>query len=135
MVTKHAHQAPAVATPATYDGCAAVSGALALAARGERSLSLPEQQHLGSCLRCRAEQLRYRRLMDAMRALRESLPHSDPQLESEILSRLESHGGRIARRVSSQTAAAVGGVAAGAAAVAGLIALAARHRRVAALTS
>ena len=135
MATEHADQAPAVAAPATHDGCAAMSDALALAARGERSLSLPEQQHLDSCLRCRAERLRYRRLMDAMRALRESPPHTDPQLESQILSRLESHGGRIARRVSSQTAAAVGGVAAGAVAVAGLIALAARHRRVGALTS
>ncbi len=112
-----------------------------MAARGERSLNDPEHEHLSACLRCRAEQVRYRRLMEAMKSLRELPARSDPSLESRILDGIESQRQRLSRRqrlalrVSSRAAAAAGGLAAGAAATAGLMAVATRHRRFARFAS
>ena len=115
--------------------CASMSDALAVIAGGERTFSSSEQHHLAACLRCRVEQSRYRRMMEAMRSLREAPVGGDSRLESQILGYLDSHGRRLARRVSARAAATVGGLAAGAAATAGLIAFAARHRRTASLAS
>ena len=119
---------------AARGGCASVSESLAAAARGERGLGPAEQEHLSGCLRCRAEQLRYRRLMEAMRALRENPVGENPRMESQILGLLDTQGGRFTRRAPAPAAATLGGMAAGAAAAVGLIALAARHRRGAALS-
>ena len=121
------------AAAAVQAGCSAMSEALAAAARGERSFGALENEHLSACLRCRAEQSRYRRMMEAMRALRDAPLGGDPRMESQILGHLAVHGGSFAGRARAQAAAAVGGAAAGAAAAAGLIAIALRHRRAAVL--
>ena len=115
--------------------CGLVSDVLAAAAGSDRSFGPSEQEHLASCLRCRAEQSRYRRMMEAMQSLREAPVPGDSRLESQILLNLDLHGRRWARRARSGVVAAVGGVAAGAAATAGLIAFTARHRRAARLAS
>ncbi len=118
--------------PVINGGCAGVSALLATAARDECGLGESEQAHLSTCLRCRAEQVRYRRLMEAMRSLSELPAKRNQALESQILQCLaaQRQRQRLAGRVSSRVAAAAGGVAAGAAATAGLMALATRHRRV-----
>lgn len=121
-------------TPQRSD-CGSVSDALAAVAGGDRAFRPPEIDHLGSCLRCRVEEARYRRLMEAMRSLRTVPTEKDSRLESQILGHLDLHGNRWDRHARSRVAATVGGLAAGAAATAGLIALTARHRRAARLAS
>lgn len=123
-----------VGTAAARTGCESVSDVLAAAAGGDDAVGPATADHLASCLRCRVEQSRYRRLMDAMRCLRDAGVHIDPRLESQILTYLDRHGQR-APNARSRLAAAVGGVAAGAAATAGVIAFTARHRRAARLAS
>ena len=113
--------------------CVSVSDALAAAAGSDRTFGPLELHHLATCLRCRAEQSRYQRLMEAMQSLREAPSAQDSRLESQILETLDTYGHRWARITNSGVAAAVGGIAAGAAATAGLIA--ARHRRAARLAS
>ena len=113
--------------------CVSVSDALAATAGSDRAFGPLELDHLATCLRCRAEQSRYQRLMEAMQSLREAPAEEDYRLESQILDTLDLHGRRLARLARSGVVAAVGGVAAGAAATAGLIA--ARHRRAARLVS
>lgn len=115
--------------------CGSVSDALAAAAGGDHSFGPAELDHLAACLRCRAEESRYRRLMEAMRSLRETLPAEDARLESQILGQLDLHRHRWVRPASPRVTAKVGGLAAGAAAAAGLIAYTARHRRAARLVS
>ena len=116
--------------------CASVSEALAATAGSDRAFGPLELDHLTTCLRCRAEQSRYQRLLEAMQSLREAPTEEDSCLESQILETLDLHGrrlARLARLARSGVVAAVGGIAAGAAATAGLIA--ARHRRAARLVS
>ena len=115
-----------------HDDCASVSEALAAAAGGDRVIGPAELDHMASCLRCRVEQARYRRMMDAMHLLREAPVPEDSRLESQILVHLDRYGHRWARDASPRVAATV---AAGAAAAAGLIAFTARHRRAASLAS
>ena len=112
--------------------CRSVSDALAAAAGGDRAFGPAELDHLASCLRCRVEQSRYRRMMDAMHLLREASVPEDSRLESQILVHLDQHGHRRALDTRPRVAATV---AAGAAAAAGLIAFTARHRRAARLAS
>lgn len=112
--------------------CESVSDALAAAAGGDRAIGPAELDHLESCLRCRVEQSRYRRLMDAMYLLRENSAPEDARLESQILVHLDRYGHRWAWENKPRVAATV---AAGAAAAAGLIAFTARHRRAARLAS
>ena len=114
-------------------GCVSVSDALAAAGGSDRAFGAPELAHLSTCLRCRAEQSRYQRLMEAMQSLREAPVGEDSGLESQILEALDLHGRMMDRMARSGVVAAVGGIAAGAAATAGLIA--ARHRRAARLAS
>lgn len=113
-------------------GCGSVSAALAAAAGSDRAFGPDELHHLTTCLRCRAEQSRYQRLMEALQSLRETPVEADSRLESQIRSTLDHHGRLWARRARSGVMAAVGGIA-GAAATAGFIA--ARHRRAARLAS
>ena len=112
--------------------CESVSDVLAAVAGGERAYRPAELDHLASCLRCRVEESRYRRLMDAMRLLREAPVRADSRLESQILLYLDRYGHRWAWDTRPRVAATV---AAGAAAAAGLIAFTARHRRAARLAS
>ena len=112
--------------------CGSVSDVLAAVAGGDRAYGPAELDHLASCLRCRVEESRYRRLMDAMRSLREAPVPADSRLESQILVHLDRYGHRWAWDARPRFAAKV---AAGAAAAAGLIAFTARHRRAARLAS
>lgn len=112
--------------------CESVSAVLAAVAGGDRAYGPAELDHLASCLRCRVEESRYRRLMDAMRLLREAPVPADSRLESQILVHLDRYGHRWAWDTRPRVAATV---AAGAAAAAGLIAFTARHRRAARLAS
>ena len=120
------------ATARPHSDCRSVSDALAAVAGGERALGPAELDHLASCLRCRVEQSRYRRLMDAMHLLRETPAPEDSRLESQILVHIDRYGNRRAWDTRPRVAATV---AAGAAAAAGLIAFTARHRRAARLAS
>jgi len=120
------------ATTRPHRDCESVSGVLAAVAGGDRAYGPKELDHLASCLRCRVEESRYRRLMDAMRLLREAPVPADSRLESQILVHVDRYGHRWAWDTGSRVAATV---AAGAAAAAGLIAFTARHRRAARLAS
>lgn len=110
--------------------CESVSDVLAAVAGGDRACGPAELDHLASCLRCRVEESRYRRLMDALRWLREAPAQADSGLESQILLHLDRYGHRWAWNARPRFAATV---ATAAAAAAGLIAFTARHRRVARL--
>ena len=112
--------------------CDSVSDVLAAVAGGDRAYGPAELDHLASCLRCRVEESRYRRLMDAMRLMRQAPGPADSRLESQILVHLDRYGHRWAWDTRPRFAATV---AAGAAAAAGLIAFTARHRRAARLAS
>lgn len=112
--------------------CESVSDVLAAVAGGDRAYGPAELDHLSSCLRCRVEESRYRRLMDAMRLMRDAPVPADSRLESQILVHLDRYGHRRAWDTRPRFAATV---AAGAAAAAGLIAFTARHRRAARLAS
>ncbi|MXZ52870.1 MAG: hypothetical protein F4Z34_06775 [Acidimicrobiaceae bacterium] len=112
--------------------CESVSDVLAAVAGGDRAYRPAELDHLSSCLRCRVEESRYRRLMDAMRLMRDAPVPADSRLESQILVHLDRYGHRRAWDTRPRFAATV---AAGAAAAAGLIAFTARHRRAARLAS
>ena len=107
----------------------------AAVAGGESTLDRSAVQHVDTCLRCQAEQSQYRRLMKVMRDLRDAPLSVDPALEHEILFAIDDRNGWGRSIVSSRVAAAIGGVAAGAAAAAGVIALTVRQRRVARLAS
>ena len=120
------------ATPRRPSDCKSVSDALAAVAGGDRAFGPAELDHLATCLRCRREQSRYRRLMDAMHLLREEPVRKDSRLESQILVHLDRYGHRRTWDTRPRVAATV---AAGAAAAAGLIAFTARHRRAARLAS
>ena len=115
--------------------CASVAEQFAAVAGGESALDRAVVQHVAVCLRCQAEQSQYRRLMKAMRNLRDAPLSVDPALEHEIIFAIDDRDDRTRGIVSSRVAAAIGGVAAGAAAAAGVIALAVRQRRVARLAS
>ena len=112
--------------------CESVSDLLAAVAGGDGAYGPADLHHLQSCLRCRVEESRYRRLMDAMRLLGEAPVPADSRLESQILLHLDRHGHRWAWDTKPRYAATV---AAGAAAAAGLIAFTARHRRAARLVT
>ena len=111
------------------DRCGAVSAALAEVAGGDQTLGRDESDHLASCLRCRVEESRYRRLLDAMRSLADAPVAVDWRLESQILDHLDLHAEDGVRSAAPRVTAKVGGLAATAAAAAGLIAYTARHRR------
>ncbi len=109
--------------------CTDVSEALAAAARGGRALDSTKQEHLGTCLRCRAEQLRYQRLMKALHQLREAPVGDGSRIETQVLAYLASHESQPQRRLVSVAVIKAGGLVAGLAAVAGIVTLAARSRR------
>ena len=114
------------ATTCARRDCRSVSDALAAVAGGDRALGAAELEHLASCLRCRVEQSRYRRLMDAMHTLRDAPTPDHSRLESQILVYIDRYGRRWTWDTTPRVAATV---AAGAAAAAGLLAFTARHRR------
>lgn len=121
--------------PSESPTCASVAEEFASVAGGESALDPASARHVASCLRCQAEQAQYRRLLKAMRELRDVAVSVDPTLEHEILFAIDHSERRMRDMVSTRVAATIGGVAAGAAAAAGVIALTVRQRRVARLAS
>lgn len=121
--------------PSDIPICVAVAEQMAAVAGGDVVLDGAAAQHVAACLRCQAEQVQYRRLMKAMHHLRDVPVPADPTLEHEIIFAIDRHDRRIRHVVSARVAATVGGVAAGAAAAAGVIALTVRQRRIGRLAS
>ena len=92
MGERSAPQEEAMAS--VHGDCASVSDALAAAAGGDHAFGPRELDHIASCLRCRAEESRYRRMMEAMRSLRKAPVAGDSRLESQILGHLDVHAHR-----------------------------------------
>lgn len=88
------------------------------------------RKHVETCLRCQAEIAQYRKLLRALRSLREELVATPTGLVGEILVRLEESGERRAVRslVNGRRAAYVGGIAVATAAGAGAAVLLATRR-------
>ncbi len=89
-------------------------------------LSPAASAHVESCLRCQAEVANYRRMRRTLRSLADHPAVTSPQLEDQILDALDGVDGGQPSRVPVAAAATIGGLAA----AAGVIAFAARHRRV-----
>jgi anti-sigma factor RsiW len=93
--------------------CDAVSEELPLIVDGTQRPGPSVVEHLGTCLRCQAELAGYRRLMRALRALRDdpvALPSPD-RIVSDTLRALHEHFATRRRRdpwVTAGAAAAVG---------------------------
>jgi len=81
--------------------------------------------HVETCLRCQAEVASYRRMRRLLRSMASHPAIARPELEREIIDAIDTEGGR-SPRVPAAAAATIGGLAA----AAGVIAFAARHRRV-----
>ena len=79
------------------------------------------RKHVEACIRCQAEVAQYRKLLKAMRSLREELVATPAGLVGDILVRLEEAGERTAVRslLAGRRAAYVGGIAVATAAGAG----------------
>ena len=98
-----------------------------LAAIDERHVLAPAiSAHVEACLRCQAEVANYRRMRRTLRSLADHPVVASPSLEHQILDALDGVDGRAPSRVPVAAAATIGGLAA----AAGVIAFAARHRRV-----
>jgi hypothetical protein len=79
--------------------CDAVSAELPLVVDGSRRPTQAMADHLGSCLACQAELAGYRRLLRALRSLRdEPLLFPAPELVGETLTALSEHLADRARR-------------------------------------
>ena len=115
--------------------CDDLADRLAAAADGSEPLSAAERAHVGTCLRCQAEVVHYRRLLRALHALRVELVEPGPGLLADVLVSLEEAGERRAIRsvLNGRRVAYVGGIAAATAAAAaaagGAIVIAGRARR------
>lgn len=105
--------------------CDAVADDLA-ATDEHHLLGVAARTHVEACLRCQAEVANYRRMRRALRSLANHPVLVSPRLEDEILDALDGAEGRPPSRVPVAAAATIGGLAA----AAGVIAFAARHRRV-----
>lgn len=98
--------------------CDAVSDELPFIVDGSRRPSRAMEEHLSACLSCQAELAGYRRLLRALRALKDQpVPSAVPELLGATLSALHGHPSWPARRTSRSWALA------GAVAAAGLAAL------------
>jgi hypothetical protein len=113
--------------------CEQVAEQLAGAADGLVSLDPEARRHLATCLCCQAEAAQLRRLRRALRGLRHELSDPDPGLLDDLLSAVDSDGGRRMGRLSvhGRRVAYVGTLAAAATAagVGGAMVLASRTRR------
>jgi len=91
------------------------------------------RKHVEGCLRCQAEVAQYRKLLKALRSLREELVATPHGLVGDILVRLEEAGERTAVRslLAGRRAAYVGGlaVATAAAGAGAAVLLVSRNRR------
>lgn len=108
--------------------CAEVSDALAGVSG---ALDPVTGSHVETCLRCQAEVASYRRMRRLLRSMADHPVESVPGLERSISDALDVVDGRPVPRLSGAAAATIGGLAA----AAGVVVLAARHRRVLRLAS
>jgi anti-sigma factor RsiW len=100
--------------------CEAVSDELPLVVDGSRRPSAAMAEHLETCLVCQAEVAGYRRLLRALRSMRESqVPLPSPELVGTTLRALRQHPLWVKRRSATPW------LVAGALGVAGLAALSA----------
>src|SRR5579875_2109928 len=95
-------------------GCEAVRAQLPLLVDGSRRLTPAVAEHLSRCLACQAEQASYRRLLKALRSLREEGLAPRPEQVARVLSALpeaprRSFGPLVA--VAAAGAAVVGAAA------------------------
>ena len=93
--------------------CEVLSEDLAAAADGSVLLGRNERRHVERCLRCQAELVQYRRVLQAMRAMRTEVLEPAPGLLSDILANLEAASKRRAIRsmIQGHRAAYLGGLA------------------------
>jgi hypothetical protein len=105
-----------------------------LAASGGDAGALDEtaRSHVGSCLRCQADLVQHRRMLRALRSLREDVLEPTPGLVADVLAHIEEAGERTAIRslLTGRRVAYIGGLAAATAAAgaAGALVLATRGR-------
>lgn len=98
--------------------CEAVSDELPLIVDGSRRPNRAMEEHLRTCLNCQAELAGYRRLLRALRALRDQpVPVAVPELLGATLSVIHGHPAWRRRRPSRSWALAGAVAAAGVAAV------------------
>ncbi|MEM8708603.1 MAG: hypothetical protein AAGE98_19215 [Actinomycetota bacterium] len=114
--------------PTETDLCTAFADELA---GDDQVLSAEAAAHVAQCLRCQAEVANYKRMRRVMRSLAEHHGVEAPDLEHRILVALDEADGAPGTRVPAVAAATIGGIAA----AAGVIAFAARHRRIVRLAS
>ena len=113
--------------------CATVAELLPQIAEGTDPAAPAVRAHVGSCLRCQAELVQYRRVLRSLRALRTEVLEPAPGTLTSILAGLEAAGERGAIRSlleGRRTAYLAGlGVATAAAGAAGAIVLVSRARK------
>jgi hypothetical protein len=96
------------------------------------ALDRAARRHVQGCLRCQADLVQHRRVLRALRALREDVLVPAPGLVTEVLAHIEEAGERHAIRslLTGRRAAYIGGLAAATAAAgaAGAVVLVTRTR-------
>lgn len=105
---------------------------LAASAGDEAALDAATRAHVGECLRCQSELVKFRRVLRALQTLRTEVLEPAPGLVAEVLAHIEEAGERHAIRslLTGRRAAYLGGLAAAATAagVGGAIVIATRTR-------
>lgn len=83
---------------------------------GSSKLDRADRRHVERCLRCQAELAQYRKLLRAMRALREATPSAPQGLVTDVLAHLEaaSERGAVRAALTGRKVAYLGGIAAAA---------------------
>jgi hypothetical protein len=114
--------------------CEDLADALASAADGTVEFDLDGRRHVERCLRCQAELVQYRKLLRALRNLRQQVLEPAPGLVPEILASITEAGEHHALRslLSGRRVAYLGGIAAATAAAsagAAVLVMRNRHRR------
>ena len=96
--------------------CDRVAALLPGVVDGSSHLDKADRRHVERCLRCQAELAQYRRLLRAMRQLREAHPVAPAGLVAGVLAHVESAGERSAVRaaLTGRRVAYLGGIAAAA---------------------
>lgn len=112
--------------------CDDLAEVLPAVAAGDYVLVEDARRHVEQCLRCQAELVQHRRILRAMRSLRNEVTEPDPGTLHDLLLTLQDAGERVAVRslLHRHRIAYIGALAAvTTAGAAGALALAARSRR------
>ena len=112
--------------------CADLGDQLAASGGDTGALDRAARRHVQGCLRCQADLVQHRRVLRALRSLREDVLEPAPGLVTEVLAHIEEAGERHAIRslLTGRRAAYIGGLAAATAAAgaAGAVVLVTRTR-------